>query len=182
MAKEINTYPQCILLNGVSSSGKTSLAKALQERFPVVFLNFSIDSILYSLPPSDLAAMIQGVPILRGEYRYGRLVDGFHAAIGGLLASGNRLIVDNALTCADWKIGFDAAVAGHRNFKIGVMCQPEEAKRRERTRGDRAIGTVDYELPRVHENMSYDLIVDTTHSTADTIAEEVIQIIEETCR
>lgn len=177
MAKEIDTYPQCVLLNGVSSSGKTSLAKALQERLPVTFLNFSIDSILYALPPSDLAAMIRGAPILRGEYRYERLVDGFHGAVGGLLASGNRLIVDNALTRGGWKIGFAAAVAGHRTFKIGVMCQPEEARRRERMRGDRAIGTVDRELPLVHKEMSYDLVVDTTQTTADTLADEVIEII-----
>lgn len=181
MAEEIDPYPQCILLNGVSSSGKTSLAKALQERLPVIFLNFSIDNILYALPPSDLMAMIQGAPILRREYRYDRLVDGFHAAIGGLLASGNRLIVDNALTRADWKVEFDAAVTGYRSFKIGVMCQPEEAKRRERMRGDRAIGTVDYELPLVHENMNYDLVVDTTRSATDDIADEVIQFIVEAC-
>ena len=167
-------YPRCILLNGTSSSGKTSLAKALQERLLVVFLNFSIDSIIYMLPPSDLASMMQGTPIARGEYRYDRLVDGFHAAVAGLLASGNRLIVDNALTRIDWQTGFDTAVMGYRTFRIGVMCEPNEAKRRERSRRDRAIGTVDYELPLVHEGMAYDLVVDTTWTGSAAIADDVI--------
>lgn len=171
---DADPYPRCILLNGTSSSGKTSLAKALQERLQVVFLNFSVDSILYTLPPSDLAAMMKGTPIARGEFRYDRLVDGFHAAIAGLLASGNRLIVDNALTRIEWKTGFDTAVTGHRTFRVGVTCELKEAKRREQSRGDRAIGTVDYELPRVHEGMAYDLVVDTTWMAADAIADQVI--------
>jgi chloramphenicol 3-O phosphotransferase len=177
MSSDADPYPRCILLNGTSSSGKTSLAKALQELFPVVFLNFSIDNILYALPQSDLAAMINGTPIRRVEYRYDRLVDGFHAAVAGLLASGNRLIVDNALTRPEWKAKFDEAVAGHRTFRIGVTCDPEEARKREVKRGDRAIGTVDRELPLVHEGMAYDLVVDTTRTPASAIADLIIRKI-----
>jgi chloramphenicol 3-O phosphotransferase len=154
--------------------GKTLLAKSLQERLDVVFLNFSIDSILYALPPSDLKAMMQGAPILRRDYRYDRLVDGFHAAIGGLLGCGNRLIVDNALTRHKWKVGFDAAVDGHRTIRIGVTCELEEARRRELKRGDRVVGTVDHEWPIVHAGMNYDLFVDTTTKTPDVIADEII--------
>jgi len=174
MSSDADPYPRCILLNGTSSSGKTSLAKALQELFPVVFLNFSIDSILYALPQSDLAAMINGTPIRRVEYRYDRLVDGFNAAVAGLLASGNRLIVDNALTRPEWKAAFDEAVAGHKTFRIGVTCEPEEARKRELKRGDRAIGTVDRELPLVHEGMAYDLVVDTTQTPATAIADLIM--------
>lgn len=177
MSSDADLYPRCILLNGTSSSGKTSLAKALQELFPVVFLNFSIDSILYALPQSDLAAMINGTPIRRVEYRYERLVDGFHAAAAALLASGNRLIVDNAMTRPAWKAAFDEAVAGHRTFKIGVTCDPEEARKRELKRGDRAIGTVDREMPLVHEGMAYDLVVDTTQAPASAIADLIIRQI-----
>ena len=52
--------PQIICLNGTSSSGKTAIAKELQALLPKVYLNFSIDSILYSLPPSALARMTHG--------------------------------------------------------------------------------------------------------------------------
>lgn len=143
----------------------------------MVFLNFSIDSVLYALPQSDLAAMIKGAPIRRLEYRYDRLVDGFNAAVAGLLASGNRLIVDNAMTRPEWKAAFDEAVAGHRTFRIGVTCEPEEARKRELKRGDRAIGTVDRELPLVHEGMAYDLVVDTTQTPATAIAGLIIRQI-----
>lgn len=175
MKQSSDLYPRCILLNGTSSSGKTTLAKALQERLPVVFLNFSIDSVLYALPPSDLEAMMNGMPIVRGEYHYDHLVDGFHASVAGLLGAGNRLIVDNALTRKNWKTGFDAAIKGHKTLKIGVNCEPEEARRRELARGDRAIGTVDHELPLVHEGIAYNFIVDTTETAASTIADDIFR-------
>lgn len=143
----------------------------------MVFLNFSIDSVLYALPQSDLAAMIKGAPIRRPEYRYDRLVDGFNAAVAGLLASGNCLIVDNAMTRPEWKTAFDEAVAGHRTFRIGVACEPEEARKRGLKRGDRTIGTVDRELPLVHERMAYDLFVDTTRTPVSAIADLVIRKI-----
>jgi chloramphenicol 3-O phosphotransferase len=174
---QIDPYPRCILLNGTSSSGKTTLARALQERLPVVFLNFSIDSVLYALPPSDLSAMIEGAPVNRAEYRYGRLVEGFHAAITGLLTTGNRLIVDNALTQPEWKVAFNAAVAGFDTLRVGVMCDPDEARQRERGRGDRAIGTVDSEMPLVHESMDYDLVIDTTKDPADLIVDAILKHI-----
>jgi hypothetical protein len=51
--------PRLILLNGVSSSGRTNIAHLLQERLDILDLNFSIDSVLYPLPPSDLRAMME---------------------------------------------------------------------------------------------------------------------------
>ena len=44
-----------ILLEGPSGSGKTSLANALQESLlPVMWLSFSMDTLIYTLPPSVL--------------------------------------------------------------------------------------------------------------------------------
>ena len=160
-------FPQLILLNGVSSSGKTSIARQLQEKLNVLYLNFSIDSVLYALPPSDLHAMIEGRPILRTEYKYAQLVYGFHAAIAGLLATGNRLIVDNAMTRKEWRTDFDKVVEPYEVARIGVLCDLSVAREREVARGDRAVGTAEREFPLVHINMSYDLTVDTSVHTPD---------------
>jgi len=159
--------PQLILLNGVSSSGKTSIARLLQERLNLLYLNFSIDSNLYALPPNDLRAIIEGRQISRGEYKYSRLVLGFHAAIGGLLAQDNRLIVDNAMTRKDWRVDFDRAVEPYTVARVGVHCDLSVAREREIARGDRALGTAEREFPLVHVDMAYDLTVDTSSSSPD---------------
>jgi chloramphenicol 3-O phosphotransferase len=163
--------PQLILLNGTSSSGKTSIARALQEQLAVVYLNISIDCVLYALPPSDLQSLMNGIKIERDEYDYPQMVRGFHAAIAGLLATGNRLIVDNAMTKSEWRVDFDAAVAAHDILRIGVLCDLEIAKKRETARRDRAPGTAAAEFPLVHANMTYDLTVDTSvQPTGDCVA------------
>ena len=163
--------PQLILLNGTSSSGKTSIAHCLQEQLEVVYLNLSIDCVLYALPPSDLQSMMNGIQIKRGEYDYARMVRGFHAAIAGLLATGNRLIVDNAMTNSEWRVDFDTAVAAHDIVRVGVLCDLEIAMKREIARRDRALGTAAAEFPLVHANMTYDLTVDTSvQPTGDCVA------------
>jgi chloramphenicol 3-O phosphotransferase len=166
--------PRLILLNGVSSSGKTSIAHLLQERLDILYLNFSIDSVLYALPPSDLRAMMEGRKIAREEYKYTRLVRGFHAAVAGLLATGNRLIVDNALTREDWRMDFDAAVAPYNVVRIGVLCELSVARQREFARGDRAVGTAEAEFPLAHVDMAYDLTVDTSFSGPDKAASVIL--------
>ncbi|MBE3663354.1 hypothetical protein BOO91_20800 [Vibrio navarrensis] len=89
-------YPDVILFNGTGSSGKTSLAKELQELLATQYLNFSVDSVLYALPPSDLKCMMVGKPIDRAGYDYAQLVDGYHRCVRAILESGCKVIIDNA--------------------------------------------------------------------------------------
>ena len=43
---------QVIVLNGGSSSGKSRLARSLQQVLPEPWLTFSIDSLIEAMPPS----------------------------------------------------------------------------------------------------------------------------------
>ncbi len=63
-----------ITLNGTSSSGKTSITRKLQKPLLQVWLNFSIDSVLYALPQAELGSMISGETITRDEHHYPKLV------------------------------------------------------------------------------------------------------------
>ncbi len=122
--------PDAIVLNGASGSGKSSIARLLQEGLPEVFLNFSIDAILYAIPPTDLAKMVAGEPIRTAGYRYEKLVWGYHAAAAALLATGNRLILDNAITRVDWRLDLERRLDGYRAVWVGLVCDaPELAKR-----------------------------------------------------
>lgn len=170
--------PQVIVLNGASSSGKTGIARALQELLPAVYLNLSIDTILYALPGSDLVRMIDGTQITRAEYRYDKLVLGHHAAAAGMLECGNRLILDNAITRPEWKVDLEERLRPFRAFWVGVDCDPVVLRERELRRSDRAIGTAEREAALVHVGGRYDFMVDTTSASSPSCAEQVISSIQ----
>ncbi|MFD2176139.1 chloramphenicol phosphotransferase CPT family protein [Veronia pacifica] len=155
-------YPDVILLNGTGSSGKTSLAKQLQELIPVQYLNFSIDSILYTLPPSDLKRMMAGGAIERDGYDYHQLTDGYHHCVGALLKAGCRVIIDNAWVHQDELDALEDILSDFEVVRVKVQCRLDICIHRELSRGDRAIGLAEWEYPLVHNYMKYDVVVDTS--------------------
>ncbi|WP_047394320.1 chloramphenicol phosphotransferase CPT family protein [Chitinibacter sp. ZOR0017] len=171
-------YPQVIVLNGCSSSGKTALARALQELLPVQYLNFSIDSLLDGLPKSDLAALQSGLVITRSGYDFAQLVRAYHYALPGLLQAGCRLLLDNAWCDSDEKAELLTELAGYPVLLVGVDCALDELVRRETARGDRAVGQAAWEYPRVHQQMHYDLTIDTTGISPQAAAEIILQAIQ----
>ncbi len=167
-------YPDLIILNGTGSSGKTSMAKALQEMLPIQYLNFSVDSVLYTLPPSDLDRMMKGEPITRQGYDYAQLVAGYHACIPALLSTGVKLIVDNAWIDSEERRQLLKLVEGYHTIQVGVFCDLIICEERELARGDRAIGLARYEYPLVHQNADYDLQVDTSELSPEQAAQQVM--------
>ncbi|MGC9401186.1 chloramphenicol phosphotransferase CPT family protein [Vibrio genomosp. F10] len=166
--------PDVIILNGTGSSGKTSIAKQLQERLPYQFLNFSIDAVLYSLPPSDLQAMMEGRPIDRQGYDYAQLVEGYHRCIPSLLESGVKLILDNAWVDKEEYQQLRSLLSYYTVCTIGVKCDLDVAKKREKARGDRAIGLAEYEFPLVHQGMDYDFVIDSSHRCPQELAQDLL--------
>ncbi|MGF1754606.1 chloramphenicol phosphotransferase CPT family protein [Vibrio makurazakiensis] len=171
-------YPDVILLNGTGSSGKTSLAKELQELLPTQYLNFSIDSVLYALPPSDLNKMMKGQPIDRDGYNYEQLVQGYHHSIKGILESGCRVIMDNAWVNKDEIEALNRILSNFDVVRVKVQCCLDVCEAREKARGDRAIGLARWEYPLVHQHMNYDITIDTTDITPAKGAEQVFTKLE----
>ena len=113
--------PQIICLNGTSSSGKTAIAKQLQEFLPRVYLNFSIDSILYTLPPSALSRMTHGQDI--SDLHYPQLVRSFNACVARLGEMGNFLVIDNAMDRIEQVIDFLERTKEYGILLVGVHCK-----------------------------------------------------------
>ncbi|GHD64529.1 chloramphenicol phosphotransferase CPT family protein [Jeongeupia chitinilytica] len=171
--------PQVIVLNGCSSAGKSSLARALQERLPEQYLYFGIDHVLSSLPQSDWLRMCRGEPITRSGYDWATLVRGYHYCLPGLLQAGNRLIIDNGWCERDEKRELLTELAGYAAVLVAVRCDPAIAAVREAARGDRASGLAAWEAPRVHADWDYDLDVDTgTDSIADCADALAARLVE----
>lgn len=164
-----------ILLNGVGSAGKSSIARALQDITTLPFLHVSMDSFLDMLPAAYLdhpdgftfeTILQQGAPAV--EIKTGalgaRLMRGMRRAMAGLAAEGNNLIIDDVLLDSDAE-EYRTQLAGHDVSCIGVMAPLAVLEQRERDRKDRMIGLARWQYDRVHQGLDYDLTVDTSRES-----------------
>ncbi len=148
-----------ILLNGASSSGKSTLARALQAQLPQPFWHWSIDHLL-------AAGVLPQARIDRGEFAWHALREpffaGFHASIAALAQAGNALIVEHIMETPAWRDRLVDLLAGLDVFFVGLHCPLDELERRERARGDRRIGEARSDFEITHALCSYDFECDST--------------------
>ena len=90
---------QVIVLNGSSSSGKTTIARCLKAILPTAWISLSIDDLLRALPPS---LMDSDAGIAFGEHGEITIGEGFREVTSGWLAGlaamargGTRIIYDD---------------------------------------------------------------------------------------
>jgi chloramphenicol 3-O phosphotransferase len=171
-----------IVLNGGSSSGKSGIARCLQEVLPDPWLSFGVDTLIQAMPASTRtsAAGIEFAP--QGEVVIGPEFRELEAAwIEGVVAmarAGARIIVDEAfLGGAASQQRWMRALGSLPTLWVAVRCEPGVAAAREIARGDRLPGMAASQADLVHQGIVYDLEVDTTHAEsldcARTIAAQV---------
>ncbi len=163
-----------IYLNGTSSAGKSSLAEALQPLLDEPFLFFSIDTLLYTLPPSELEGVKGRAPYKR-DLDWNSLFSGYFACVRALLDHGNLVIADCPVYNHDMAERFRKSLGDiEQIIKIKVHCPLEVAEQRERERSDRTIGLARRQFPAIHDFLSYDLAVDTVENLPQDGAELVL--------
>jgi chloramphenicol 3-O phosphotransferase len=172
-----------ILLNGVGSAGKSSIAKALQAITAEPFLHVAMDAFLEMMParcwdhPDGItfetvrqdgkpSVVIHCGPV--GE----RIMRGMRRAIAAMAREGNNLIVDDVLI-EDEMADYAALLADVAFRTVGVFAPLDVLETRERDRGDRLIGLARWQFDRVHRGKRYDLEVDTAKATAVECAEAI---------
>ena len=159
-----------ILLNGPSSAGKSTLARALQDRLDVPFLRFSLDFLLYGgevLPRRRDRKGPFAWPSMRP-----RVFDGYYRCLPAFTGAGNNLIVDLIVETAEQKHRLAEELEGLDVFYVGLHCPLPELERRERARGDRRLGDARRDFALVHAFGPYDFEVDSSfapESNADRI-------------
>jgi chloramphenicol 3-O phosphotransferase len=164
-----------VVLNGTSSSGKTALARAFQEIAPRLFLNFSIDSILYALPPSAVARLERGEPV--PDLQPARLIPAFFACVRQLASLGHDLVIDHAITSEAEVEMLRSTVDGHQALLVGLDCPLEVLEVRERSRGDRRRGLAAAQYHLVHRWLEYDLRIDTSKVTPGAAAKAIVSAL-----
>jgi chloramphenicol 3-O phosphotransferase len=181
-----------IYLNGPSSSGKTTLAKALQESFSEPYLHIGIDKIIGFMPaklnnwsgePAPLGFSWEaaldptGYPVY--QVRSGPFAQQITRTLKDmalLLASQSyNLIIDDvsfgAIEVDEWK----QTLKEFKVLCVGVTTPLHILEEREKIRGDRFLGGARGQYFIVHENVAYDLEVDTY---AHSLEENILKIKE----
>lgn len=153
-----------LVLNGTSSSGKSSLLRALQDSLAEPYLEAGLDKFIWMLPRRYLDRPlwddVLGLADQAGESGH-RLVTSMHLAIAALARSGQNVLADHVLVEPAWVQHSAQVFAGLPAYLIGVHCPLEVLEQRERARRDRTLGQARAQFGRVHAHGCYDLEVDT---------------------
>ena len=154
-----------IILNGTSSSGKTSIVKALQPILEEPYLDAGLGKFLWMLPERYLERPLWD-DVLGLADRAGlvgpRLVAGMHQAIAALSIAGNNVIADHVLVETDWLRQCIDLFSPLPAFFVGVHCPLTVLEQRERERRNRSWGQAKGQADLVHAHGIYDLEVDTS--------------------
>ncbi|MBD3664044.1 AAA family ATPase [Sulfitobacter sp. TSTF-M16] len=146
-----------IILNGPSSSGKSTTAAALQDLAAVPFWHISIDHLRDS-------GVLPNRRMDRGDFVWSDLrkpfFDGFHRSLEAYARAGNNLIIEHILDDPDWIDDLKRLLAPFDVVFVGLHCNVAELQRRERDRGDRPIGSAARDFHTVHEGRVYDIEID----------------------
>lgn len=177
---------QVIILNGVSSSGKTTLAKAIQKYGQDIWLHVAMDTFMAMLPDGKEFER-EWFPMTEVERDGEKLPQIGNGPSGENLLTQMRQLVERMA-----EVGFNVivdevadglAIADYRR-RLGTSCLVvkvdaplSELERRERERGDRLIGLAREQSPRIHAGIEYDLEVDTHSETPDALARRVLESI-----
>ena len=181
-----------IVLNGTSSSGKSTLMRALQARLDGAWLGVGIDTVVFALPKryldqplwAEVFRYVDAGPEVDAPFRIEtgelgeQLVGGLHRMIASLADAGLSVIVDHVLLEPDWVLDLARGLATHEVLFVGVRCPRDVVVERERARRDRTIGQAAAQFDVVHQAGGYDLEVDTSAQSPEEAAEVIARVVE----
>jgi chloramphenicol 3-O phosphotransferase len=185
-----NDLVQIIYLNGPSSSGKTTLAKALQHAFEEPFLHVGIDKIIgwmpekvndwtggeapigYSWKKSQDASGNPIQELQAGPYAQ-KIGKTFQEVILALAKMGHHLIIDDVSFGKQQVDEWKEILKDFRVLWVGVNAPLSILEQREKERGNRIEGSARGQFHKVHVDATYDLEIDTHHTTLAETTEKI---------
>jgi len=166
-----------IFLNGTSSSGKTTLAKTLQQVLEEPYVYMSCDEI------SGVDAWYhQNLEARVNQFPPNNIVFGFYRAVAGYTQAGVGVLLDHV---TEWDTGMRECIELFRNTRVlwvEVVCPVEVLREREKARGDRKVGQAESQIPGLasfRRRFPYDLQVDTSLHTPEECARLVIAVLND---
>ncbi len=185
-------HGRIIFLNGTSSSGKTTLAYALQELLPEPWLHVALDQFRDGLPakyrglnsPSGSTgdAGLNVVPVTDTGAPYTaikfgeagkKMLIGMRRAIRSLAEAGNNIIIDDIILEQTFLDDYLQVFADFELVFVGVRCPLDIISAREAVRPGRFPGTALGHADVCHAHNDYDVNVDTGSTSPEQCAAEI---------
>lgn len=157
-------------MSGASSSGKSSIARALQTLLPFPAIYVEADAVFPTLPtghprwPADVPAP-------------GAVIRTFHRSIAAWAEAGFHVIVDGSLPYGNPSLRDECvAILATYDLKIvGISCDLEALTHREKHRPEeRQEGWAARQAADVHDGLRYAAFVDTSECSPEDCAREIL--------
>jgi len=163
-----------IFLNGASSSGKTTLAHALQAKLDEVYYHISADTFIKMMDEKKLEK--DPLP------RLTETLSAMHHTVKLFSDRGLNVIVDHVLLDTP-ELRFTTPecvklLHGCPVLFVRVDCDLPELERRERERGDREPGQARWQTEHIHGYQTYDLQINTARQTTEQCAQEILRMLD----
>jgi chloramphenicol 3-O phosphotransferase len=176
-----SVYVQVVVLNGGSSSGKSSIATCLQRQLDGTWLTLGVDDLIRALSHGPTDTTAGGSLRFRSDGSIS-VGEAFHQAeaawyqgVAAIARAGAAVIADEVfLDGARSQTRLAAALHGLAVAWVGVHCDLDVAETRENQRADRINGQARDQAMRVHQGVRYDLVVDTTRTASSQCARTIL--------
>ena len=186
-----------ILLNGCSSSGKTTLAVKLQQLLQEPYQHMALDQFRDGMPSrvrglnspagDPGASGLNVVPaqqngkcvtqIQFGDYGE-KVLKAMRRSIARFAEMGCNVIVDDLLFKREYLEDYMSVLNPEKTWFIGVKCSLDVVLAREALRPGRFPGTAVSHYEQVHKHgLGYDLEVDTSAATPRQVAQSIVDRI-----
>ena len=170
-----------MLMNGTSSSGKTSISIELMNQKEIPFHYLSIDKFIKEFNDKflDVVEPTREVDQQRiAQIIFDPLFSVYYSTIKLFSEIGVNVIVDTVIDNDEWFNLCLDLFSDHPTLFVGVKCSKEELARREQIRGDRVIGLAASQFNKVYCIDEYDLEVNTEEMNPKECAEKILRFIK----
>ena len=171
-----------VLLHGTSSSGKTTVARAVQRLSDEPWVRLGIDVFWNAIDErwmehgpraAEGFAWLEDATIVPGPVGQ-RLAAGMRAAVAACARADNHLLVDDVFVDPAWLDGWRSELTGLDWLLVGVVAPLNVLEEREVARGDRIAGEARSQVEVIHHGIEYDVTVDTSRQSPEECARAIL--------
>jgi len=174
-----------VLLHGTSSSGKTTVARAVQALSDEPWVRLGIDAFWnalderwmeHGLRAAEGFAWLENARIVPGPVGQ-RLAAGMRAAVAACARAGNDMLVDDVFVDPDWLEGWRSELKDVECLLVGVVAPLDVLEQRESARGNRIAGEARFQFHAIHSGIEYDITVDTARQSPEDCARAILSAL-----